>query len=615
VSRSRKRTGKQPNKPQLQVAQTQRRQPNILPGATNFTPLNDKVMGQMYQQMAPQTNGTPFYAPGAPIRPIPGITPPQGPRQFSVPVGYNISQLPRGTEEYSFDDLRSLASTYDGIQLCEQVWFDYISKLELVIEPLPELIDDEQDISMYQPDIDQYMEFFESPDKEHDLHTWLQMAVRDQLELDALAIYPRKNKIGGLYSLDILDGSTVKPLSDDRGRRPLPPFPAYEQFVYGVPSALLTSDDLIYVKETERTDSFYGRSRVERIILKVNQALRKQSKDLMRFTDGSIPAGVIEPSIDLQWTQEQIEAYETQFNNLLGGNDQLRARIKVLPRGMTYKPTDDPDVHIDLDLFLLNITAACHGLTMDELAITASSNRSVGQTQENVIYRRAMSPLMNRYAKLLTHILRKYFNEKRFVIKWRGFEEVEDFNAQATGMVTLTNAGIISPSRAAHLMHLPVDVELDSPILMTKSGPILLSDFADPQLRQAQKDAQIAGLQLATQNPGAKPSDPTQPGQDDDDEEEDDIEDGSQKKTSESKPSANDDRMSLPDDDRAINLEYRRWRDVAINDVKAGRSVRRFASTLIPSTTLAMGYLALQRCSTPEDVKQFFNAMREAVYA
>jgi hypothetical protein len=592
--------------PQPQTAST-RRQPNIRPGAVNLTPVSEKVMQQMWANMAPQLHGTPMYAPGVPIRPVSGITPEQGPRQYQYEIGYNIGQLPRATEDYTFGELREMAKMFDAIQLAEQVWFDYISKLEMVIEPRPELVDEDMDISEYDADIQYYKDFFAFPDKEHDLHEWLQMAVRDQLEIDALSIFVRKNGAGGVYSLDILDSATIKPLIDDRGRRPQPPFPAYEQFVYGVPACFLLSDDLIYVKEVNRSDSEYGMSRVEKIILKINTALRKQTKDLARFTDGSIPAGVVEQSMDVNWTQEEVEDYEQQLNDNLAGNDVARSRIKVLPKGFTYKPTDDPDVHIDLDTWILNIVAADFGLTLDEFSITQNSNRSVGQTQENVVYRRAMAPLMNRYAKLFIMILRKYFHENRFIVKWKGFEEHEDFAMKSQAFATLTTAGIQSPSQAARALNLPVynDEEIP-PFVMTKTGPVMLEDLANPELRKAQMDAQLAGLSLAKENPGANGSQDSQPGADGGEEQADGELDGQSKKPSESSLSASE-RVSVSDD---LSDEYRRWRAVVLNDIKAGKPIRQFASDIIPRATLSMGYIALQQCSTPESVKQLFNAMR-----
>lgn len=490
------------------------RQPNIRPGGANFRPVTDAVVNQMYQHLAPQSNQGYMYVPGAPIKPVLGLTPPGGPRQYEYPIGYNIAQLPRSTEAYSFSDLRSLASMYYGIQICQQVWFDYISKLELVIEPRPDLIEKDRDISEYLDDIDAYREFFSYPDRERDLHSWLQMAVRDQLEIDAVAIYVRKDRLGRPYALELLDGSTIKPLINDRGRRPDPGFPSYEQFVYGVPACFLTSDDLIYIKETERTDSVYGISRVEKIILNTNVALRKQTKDLARFTDGTVPQGVLQPSMDVQWSQEEIEAYEIQFNNLMAGSDEQRARVKVLPRGFEYKPTDDPDIHVDLDTFLLNITASTYGLTMSELAFTQDVNRSTGEMQENVVYRRAMGPLMTRYAKLFTGIIRKYFKDNRFVVRFAGFGEVEDFRARAEAYSTLVGAGILSPSRAAHELNLPVDVDVNTPLLPTKSGPMPLSVFADPKVVEAQKQALIEASK-----PPAPPAAP-KPGAGEEEEEE-----------------------------------------------------------------------------------------------
>ena len=417
-------------------------------------------------------------------------------------VGQNISQTPRGTEKFSFKDLRALAENYDAIQLCERVLLDFVSRIALDIEPRPDLIKEDLDASIYDDDIQFYKDFFAFPDKEHDLRSWLRMALRDQFEIDALAIFVRKNKAGGVYSLDIIDGATIKPLIDDRGRRPLPPYPAYEQFWEGLPSTLLTSDDLLYVKETEQTDSVYGHSRVERIILKVNQALRKQTKDLARFTDGTLPAGVVELPVDLNWTQDETEAFEEQFNNLMAGNDQQRARIKVLPRGMTYKPTDDPELMTEFDSFLLNATAACFGLTMAELGMTENVNKSSGDSQENVVYRRALGPLLERYADLFTHILKKYFGEDRFVVRFKGFEEAEDFNAKVMAYSSLITSGILSPTQAARELHLPVYEDMEvPPFVMTTSGPFVVSDLANKDLRDAQVKSQLAGYQLAQQQP------------------------------------------------------------------------------------------------------------------
>jgi hypothetical protein len=475
------------------------------PGAIQKS-ISDALLMQMQASQAPAKQGEPLFSPGAPMRPIPGMAPQGFPRQYSFPVGYNIGSMPRSTETTSFDTLRNLASLYDGIALCEQVWLDIVSKLTLVIKPRPELVADGANTDKaFASDIARYTDFFSYPDpaQDLDLKGWLRMAVRDQLQIDAVAIYIRRNRAGGLYGLEQVDATTIKPLIDPRGRRPTPPYPAYQQFPYGAPGDLLTSDDMLYIKETPRTDSVYGLSRVERIILRVNQALRKQNRDLANFTDGTTPSGLLAPPNDgSQWTPEQLLAYQEVWDGLLAGNDQARARIKVIEPGAAYTKTATDDIMVDFDRFLLNITVAAYSMTMADLGFTESVNKSSGDSQENVFYRRAVRPLIDRYAALFTLILRKYFNEQRFVVTFGGFEESEDFVAMSNAYVAMVKVGIVSPSTAARQLKLPVEIDVP-PFFATANAPVFLEDAADPALRKAQLGAKVEGAKQAQQSFGA----------------------------------------------------------------------------------------------------------------
>jgi 2'-5' RNA ligase len=477
------------------------------PGAKPRALNQDALMAQMQAQQSPEKQGTPMFSPGAPLQPSPGLVNPGGPRQYVFPVGYNIQSQPRSTESTSFDVLRNLAQLYDGIQLCEQVWLDTVAKLTLVIKPRDEIIAEQGKSAAtqkYSAKIRKYADFFAYPDvgNGYDLKAWLRAAIRDQLQLDAVAIYVRRNRGGGVYSLELVQGESIKPLIDARGRRPQPPFPAYQQFLYGVPAGLYTSDEMLYQRETVRTESIYGLSRVERIILRINQALRKENKDLARFTDGNVPPGIMSPPDDgSQWTPEQLMTYQEMWDALLAGNDQARSRIKVIQPGSTLNLMQEPDIFVDFDRFLLNVTAACYSMTMSDLGFTESVNKSSGESQENVFYRRACQPLMDRYATLFSFILRYYFGEQDLVVGWSGFEESEDFNAMAASYVALTGAGITSPTVAAHQMNLPWSGPEIPNYVMSKDGPVFLEDAAQTAMRQAVMQAKIAGLTQIAQPP------------------------------------------------------------------------------------------------------------------
>ncbi len=107
------------------------------------------------------------------------------------------------------------------------------------------------------------------------------MLVEDLLVIDAATIYPRYDRGGKLYSLDVVDGATIKPLIGEDGRAPEPPDPAYQQILHGVPAADFSADELLYLPRNVRP--------VEQIALTVNIALRREAATLDYYRAGSSP--------------------------------------------------------------------------------------------------------------------------------------------------------------------------------------------------------------------------------------------------------------------------------------------------------------------------------------
>ncbi len=139
---------------------------------------------------------------------------------------------------------------------------------------------------------------------------------------------------------------------------------------------------------------------------------------------------------------------------MLAGNDAWRVRAKALPPGSNWLALAGDDPLVEFDRFLLNITVAAFGLTMDELGFTETSNRSVGESQQNVVYRRAVAPVVALASNFLTRKVRQWL-DPRFTVSFGGIEAPEDFAARAETFARLIPLGVVSPAQAARLLHLP----------------------------------------------------------------------------------------------------------------------------------------------------------------
>jgi hypothetical protein len=232
-------------------------------------------------------------------------------RLWDYPVGYNAIYTPRSYEAIGFDELRALAESHDITRLAIETRKDQIEKLDWTIKSRNEKTPGEDAAGR----IDQLTDFWRSPDGERPFATWLREALEDVLVLDAAAFELRRNRGGKIIGLDVVDGSTVKVLLDDTGRRPRPPAPAYEQIIHGRPWRLLTSDELMYLPRNPRPHKAYGFSPVEQIVTTVNIGLRRQAMQLQHFTEGNVPPGLLNAPDG--WSPEQIRQFQEWFDSIL----------------------------------------------------------------------------------------------------------------------------------------------------------------------------------------------------------------------------------------------------------------------------------------------------------
>jgi len=243
----------------------------------------------------------------------------------------------------------------------------------------------------FMPEIGRMRKFWETPDPANGLAfiDWLSMAMEEIDVLDAWAIWPQMTVGGEIRGLQILDGSTIKPLLDDRGMRPSADIgPAFQQILYGFPRSEFnatiddeaadgdfTSDELAYLVRNRRANSVYGYSPVERALPLADIYLRRQQWLRSEFTDGTMPKSYLELPESVNLTAEQIRAYENIYNDDLAGQTEQRNRLRIMVPGgkLNFEVGYSEKFNDAIDNYLITSITGHFGVLPTEIGFSAKS--------------------------------------------------------------------------------------------------------------------------------------------------------------------------------------------------------------------------------------------------
>ena len=348
-----------------------------------------------------------------PQQPIPVSAPENvAGRQFDYPVGYNISIRPRSYEPITFDQLRALAENWTLIRLLIETRKDLLCAMRWDIVP--------EDAGKEPDDrCKEVKDFFKFPDKEHSWRDWLRMLLEDLLVLDAPAIYPRKTKGGKLYSLEPLDGATITRKIDGSGRTPLPPQPAYQQILKGIPAGDFTRDELIYKPRNKRTNKLYGFSPVEQIMMTVNIALRRQLSQLQFYTEGSVPDMMLACPTD--WTPDQVRKMQGYWDEVMSGNTGERRKAKFVPGGMSPINTKEGLLKDEFDEWIARIV--CYAFSVPNMAFIKQMNRATAGTAVDQAVSEGLLPVLQWVKSLVDYIIIKHFGYTDLMMKFKNSKD------------------------------------------------------------------------------------------------------------------------------------------------------------------------------------------------
>jgi hypothetical protein len=348
------------------------------------------------------------------------------PRQWEYKPAWNLPTSPNSDRGSDTTFLRTIADTYDLLRKCIEIRKFEMCSLDWDIIPKEKNKKKAAQIHDQNADlINEIKAFFTYPEAYIDeangslvrkpirtFDEWLSALLEDYFVIDAMTIYPRPKRNGELLSLERVDGSTIKPLLTIDGRVPIPPAPAYQQYLYGMPRASLSLKQLYYKPKNVRNHTPYGFSHVEQAMTHINLALRTETWYTSYFTHGSIPEGLL--TMPDSMTPDQMWNFVDRLNQVAGNPKAMRQFMPV-PHGSSWLNLKDFTFNEALVNYIVTMTCAIMDIQPMELGFgPLHGSQGLGGAgfsdgQEVIHHRKSLIPLGRWLEGIFTQLIHDWW--------------------------------------------------------------------------------------------------------------------------------------------------------------------------------------------------------------
>jgi len=487
------------------------------------------------------------------------------PSFFNAQTRSNIKDKPEGTINPSI--LRTFSVDYPIVRACIDYIKNKTTHLDWGIIPL---------VDNFNENIQQELvNFFKQPaGNDSTMRTFQEQIIEDYLVMGAIGIEKLKTRGGQLVSLLPVDVGTIKVRVNENGRIPNPPEIAYEQWIMGTKVAELTKDDFILRIRNARTNTIFGLSPLESLILQVQSALAGTLYNWKFFTDSNNVEGFM--SVPEDWTSDQISEFQTYFDAMVAGDPRYQRRIKMMPYGVNYISTKDPkDLPFErFELWLLEQTCAVFGVPPQDLGFTHNTNRATAEVQSEKGQERIGRALINFLEELFTNIIQRDLEYVDFEFKFINVNPT-DVREEAEVENIKIKSGILSVDEVRIAQGLdPIGLEH---YVMTGTGPMLVKDIINPAT------IEVKPIQQNTRQVEVK--------------EEEEAEEAEEAETEELE-----------------RKEILQWKKYCINSIKKGRSFDGFIANKISNEIVNDIKTQLEEANTKGDIVKIFSQYSNKEY-
>lgn len=401
------------------------------------------------------------------------------PHSFNLPGQTRSKPKPEGRISYRV--LRNFSVHYPIARSCIDYLKTKIIKLNWAIAKK----DEADELDTNDSRVLLLNDFIESPLGERTHYRNLIDAILEDYFVMGSFSLERMRTRGGqfLNELKLVDTATIKLKVDEFGRMPSPPDTAFVQYIRGKKVTELNQDELIYIKRSNRTNTIYGLSPIESIIIQAESAIKGSIYNLKWFSDGNVPEGFGE--LPESWTQKQIKTFQKYFDSILAGNPRFQRRIKMVPKGFKYSPIKKPDDigYEKFELWLLQLTCTVFGIPPQDIGFTHQINKSSGETQAEKGQERGMKPVVQMLEEFWSDIVQNDFGYKDLKFVYTDVDPVDKKLEAEIDSIRLADGVISADEIRAQEGKEPIGLNH-----YVKGGTVeLVEDLTDPKIREEKR--------------------------------------------------------------------------------------------------------------------------------
>lgn len=416
---------------------------------------------------------------------------------------------------------------------------------------------------------------------------FMNRVIEDLLVLDAVALYKQKNRGGGLFNIVPVDAATIRLRVDENGFTPLPPEIAYVQWIRGVKTAEMTTDEMIYEMMNPSNDTPYGLAPLESLIIVVSSSLKAGMYNLSYLTDGNIPEGIF--NVPANWTPQMIKEFQENWDAAMAGDEAATSRLKFVPgEGGGYVPTKKPeDMRFqEFNDWLMKVTCAIFDVSPNDIGFSPKSGlggKGMAENQSEVGDKKGLLPLARLFEEIFTKVIQEEFGYATLKFQFDGLVEKDaKLDAETNEILIRSGQRTVDELRSDEGLSA---LGIDKPFVIG-TPTFIDAESMQQKADQATAAAEASAAALAQANSQDKETpteDKTEPNE------------------------ADDTKKSQDADHITLVTEIRKFRRMALNRIKKGKAFRPFDSGVLPEEVVAELNIKLSDCKDEELAKGVFN--------